>query len=106
VQTFEGTDYDCWFLIVDGAGVGVAAYSEVLVRTAAVLVANVTLAHIACHDKDFHGWVKETCLAPRHDVPLAKGTNQSCSPQRTVGGKEMKSTGRQALPPGSPSLRE
>jgi hypothetical protein len=94
VQTFARTDYDRWLLIVDGAGVGVAAYSEVLVRTAAVLVANVALAHIACHDKDFHGWVKETCLAPRHHVPLVKRTNQSCSPQRTAGGEEMKSAGR------------
>jgi hypothetical protein len=81
VQTFEGTDYDRRLLIVDGAGVGVAAYSEVLVRTSAVLVANVALAHIACHDEDFHGWVKETCLAPRHDVPLVKETSRSCSPQ-------------------------
>jgi hypothetical protein len=64
-----------------------ATYPEVLVRTAAVLVANVAFADIAGQDKDFCGGLKETCLAPRHDVLWNRNQPTCCPPaQLTAGG--------------------
>jgi hypothetical protein len=49
----------------------VAADSEVVFRTAAVFVADVTLAHIASQDDDFLGRMKYACFTKTHVSPYS-----------------------------------
>ena len=46
-----------------------AAHPEMLVRTASILVADITLTHITCQNQDFFGRVEGPSLTPSHDYP-------------------------------------
>jgi len=58
-QTLARTDDDRGLLLVDGARVGVPGDAKVLMWPASVFVADVAFAHVARHDEDFLGRVKQ-----------------------------------------------
>src|SRR5882757_3765978 len=71
LQAFARTDGCVRRLVAYAAGVWMPGHTEVLVRPASILVADVAFAHITRHDKDFFGWPKNSCPAPCHRVPQA-----------------------------------
>jgi hypothetical protein len=58
-QALARTDDDSGLLLVDGARIGVPGDAKVLMRPASVFVADVAFAHVAGHDQDFLGRVKQ-----------------------------------------------
>jgi len=58
-QALARTDDDSGLLLVDGARIGVPGDAKVLMWPASVFVADVAFAHVARHDEDFLGRVKQ-----------------------------------------------
>ena len=65
-QTLLRADDHGGLLLVDGARIGMAADTEMLVRSAFVLVADIPPAYIAGQDQDLLGRSILTCSAPTH----------------------------------------
>ena len=59
LQALARADDDRGLLLVDGARIGVPGDAKVLVWPASVFVADVAFAHIARHDEDFLGRMKQ-----------------------------------------------
>lgn len=70
-QAFTGTEKCKRLLIIDRTGVWMPAHLKVLARTAPILVADVTLAHITCQHEDFHCRMEESRLTQSHVSPKA-----------------------------------
>jgi len=58
-QAVARTDDDWGLLLVDGARIGVPGDAKVLRWPASVFVTDVAFAHVARHDEDFLGRVKQ-----------------------------------------------
>ena len=71
-QTLLRTDDHRRLLLVDSAWIGMAADTEMLVRPASILVADVPTAHIAGQDQDLLSRSILTCLAPAHGCICSK----------------------------------
>ena len=76
-QTFAGADCSHRLLAIDPAGVRMPAHSKVLVRTAPVLVADISLTHITGQDEDFFGRTHQSCLTPGHRFPQSRSVEAS-----------------------------